>query len=282
MFKHKEWFQRIFYPCLVAMILTGLAAPAGAFGPALCQDAIWVDPGALWSGYGGGREILAFDVTSKGILGLQATAPATSDAEPQLVALGRDCTGDIRGATILRRFLSGYVLRVEEPGIYYFFVRSQNPGEPLDEVQVTSRFMSWQGFGPIRAKDITEGEDDPDPLVPSSYCEVEDDHAGTFDCATDLTLGEPMPGVLQLRDVDTFSFRLDDQATIRLESRSDIDLIGSLYNENGHRLAVDDDSGSDEDFQITKTLAAGRYFVTVEGHGRAEGPYTLTGEHVDW
>jgi hypothetical protein len=215
MFTYKEWFQRNFCLCLMVMIMTGLAAsPVGAYGPDICEEAVWVAPGALWSGYGGGRrEILAFDVTSKGFFGLQATTPATSGVEPQLVALGRDCTGDMRGVTVLRRYLSGYVLRVEEPGIYYFFVGSQNPGEPLGEYEIRSRFVGRRELGPIQTKDITEGEDDPILLLPPSYCEGGDDHADTFECATPLILGDPESGEIEQGDVDTFTFLLDDQMT---------------------------------------------------------------------
>ncbi len=282
MFSHKERIQRNVCRWLMVMIVTILAGgPASAFDAALCEDAVWVEPGGEWAGYGPvRREILAFDVTSKGFFGLQATA--TSPVEPQLVALGRDCAGDAQGIAVLRRYVSGYVFAVEEPGTYYFVVSSQNPGEPLHEYEVTSRFVSWRRLGPIQAKGITEGEDDPDLLVPPGYCEADDDHADTFDCATDLVMGEPASGEVHRGDVDTFTFRLDDQATVFIESVSKIDVIGSLYDENGHRLALDDDGGHGDDFQITKTLSAGRYFVTVEGRGAAEGSYLLTSELLGW
>lgn len=278
----KNWFRKHLCRCLAVILVPGLfAAPSAALGPPLCEDAVFIEPGGAWSGYGRG-EVLAFDVSSKGFFGLQASAPATSAAEPQLVALGRGCTGGTGRALVLRRYLSGYLLRVEQPGIYYFFVGPQNPDEPLGEVEVRSRFAISDGLGIFLAKGLGEGEDDPDPLVPPGYCEIEDDHSDTFDCASDLGWDEPVPGEIHFDDADVFTFQLDDQATVRIESVSEIDLIGSLYDENGYRLALDDDSGQGEDFQITRTLSAGVYFVKVEGHGAVEGSYALTGELVTW
>ena len=77
-------------------------------------------------------------------------------------------------------------------------------------------------------------------------------------------------------DLDFFSFVLDSQASVTIESTGSTDVRAELFNERGKRLAEDDDSGSGVNFQIVQSLPAGRYFVRVEGEGSATGSYSLT------
>lgn len=105
-----------------------------------------------------------------------------------------------------------------------------------------------------------------------------DDHGDGFLCATALasegeTAGEIANGLAD--DGDVFTFSLPGQRTIAIETSGDTDTYGVLYDKDGQRLSGDDDSGDSSNFRITKTLAAGRYFVRVEGAGAAEGEYEL-------
>lgn len=77
-------------------------------------------------------------------------------------------------------------------------------------------------------------------------------------------------------DLDVFSFVLDSQASVTIESTGSTDVRAELFNERGKRLAEDDDSGSGVNFQIVESLPAGRYFVRVEGESSATGSYSLT------
>ena len=79
-------------------------------------------------------------------------------------------------------------------------------------------------------------------------------------------------------DYDFFSFVVDSEGSITVESTGSTDVYAELFNERGKRLASDDDSGSGVNFKITETLKAGRYFVRVEGTSGATGSYNISAQ----
>jgi len=106
-----------------------------------------------------------------------------------------------------------------------------------------------------------------------------DDHGDTALCGTELCLSTSTNGSIGSYtdpDYDVFSFVVTSQASRTIESSGSTDVRGELFNEHGKRLAEDDDSGTDTNFQIIETLPAGRYFVRVEGENSATGAYSLS------
>ncbi len=113
---------------------------------------------------------------------------------------------------------------------------------------------------------------------PSCVLDASDDHGDTPGCATPLVAGQVLAAELGNGwgdDVDVFAFTLRRARTVRLETRGGIDTLGTLIDRFGHRLATDDDGGTDGGFRLVRVLAPGRYFLRVEGSGGAEGAYQL-------
>ena len=107
-----------------------------------------------------------------------------------------------------------------------------------------------------------------------------DDHSDAALCATPIAVddsdsGELSDGGSDDDDEDWFTVVLDSQQTIDIESTGATDTYGSLYDAAGQRLDADDNGGSGDNFLISHTLGAGRYFVRVEGAGGAEGSYGI-------
>lgn len=116
-----------------------------------------------------------------------------------------------------------------------------------------------------------------------AYCGPNaDDHGDNKLCATEIcfsstaTNGE-IEDVTGREDEDFFSFVVTANSTsVTLESTGSTDVEAELYDENGKRLASDDDSGTDTNFKIIQTLDVGRYFFRVRGVNSALGTYSVT------
>ncbi len=105
-----------------------------------------------------------------------------------------------------------------------------------------------------------------------------DDHADAFLCATPLALDRRTRGEIAngwSDDVDFFVFELETAGTVRIETAGEADTFGGLYDRQGQRLAAAGDGGAGSNFRLVKTLAAGFYFVRVEGRDWSQGAYTL-------
>lgn len=75
---------------------------------------------------------------------------------------------------------------------------------------------------------------------------------------------------------DYYTFTLFETASVRIFSESSIDTYGYLYNSNQAQIGANDDGGSGNQFLITATLNAGRYYVMVRHYNSSTtGPYSL-------
>ena len=74
-------------------------------------------------------------------------------------------------------------------------------------------------------------------------------------------------------DEDYFRIELTEPGTLRVESTGTVDTVGTLSGEAGEVLAKDDDGGAGRNFLIQRDVAAGTYFVKVEGFNT--GAYAL-------
>ncbi len=154
--------------------------------------------------------------------------------------------------------------------------------------------------------DPLEIETDPDPLVECAgkgadlasgaaplerriraalcHSETADDHGDTRVCATNVALDRAVGGELRNGwddDADLFTFVIPELGTVSIVTRGDGDTVGALYDRHGHRLAMDDDDGDGDNFRMVKTLAAGRYFVSVEAGLKGAAGYQLAVKTMD-
>lgn len=103
-----------------------------------------------------------------------------------------------------------------------------------------------------------------------------DDHGDSFACATSMQPGDQPSGSISSGDRDVFAFSLETGGTMEIQSDGGIDTSGRLYDETGALLDSDDDGGPGLGFLMSRSLAAGRYFVRVESSRGAAGAYTLS------
>lgn len=79
-------------------------------------------------------------------------------------------------------------------------------------------------------------------------------------------------------DRDHYFFVVDTAGTVEISTTGTTDTYGTLYDGFGDQLAADDDSGVGDNFALSVSLAAGHYFVRVEGTAGSEGQYQITVE----
>ncbi|MBW8877630.1 MAG: PPC domain-containing protein [Acidobacteria bacterium] len=96
----------------------------------------------------------------------------------------------------------------------------------------------------------------------------QDDHGDSFLCATQIGLGEARTGeIAPATDQDVFAFTLGAETAVTVTVDGAPDLAAGLYGEDGTLLAADG--------RGSRTLAAGRYYVRIEGGTGPGGPYTV-------
>ena len=104
-----------------------------------------------------------------------------------------------------------------------------------------------------------------------------DDHGSTRDTATVLAIGATTSGHLESPDdVDYFSFTVDGDGEVSIESSGSIDVIGTLYDGEGRELLRDDDGGNGYNFSLVLDLAPGTYYFSVEGYEGEIGAYEVS------
>lgn len=116
-----------------------------------------------------------------------------------------------------------------------------------------------------------------------TYCgSSSDDHGDNKLCSTEIcfsstaTDGE-IDDLTSGEDEDFFSFVVTANSTsVTIESTGSTDIEAELYDEDGKRLASDDDGGSGTNFKIVETLDVGRYFFRIRGVNSALGTYAVT------
>lgn len=105
-----------------------------------------------------------------------------------------------------------------------------------------------------------------------------DDHANVLEGATGVTLNTPAAGVLERAgDVDYFRVTVTQDGTLTVEITGETDTYGYLRGANGTSLGQDDNSGIGQNFQFTRQVTAGTYYVAIVGANNrsATGAYLL-------
>jgi Bacterial pre-peptidase C-terminal domain len=127
------------------------------------------------------------------------------------------------------------------------------------------------------------GADDEDEIeIAASFTDAchlgdPDDHGDSFLCATPIDVDDTASGEISASsDHDVFTFTLTSTATLAIESTGATDVAASLYDDQGVLLEADDNDGPNDgvNFQIVRSLSAGRYYVRIEGVSD-EGAYGL-------
>lgn len=106
-----------------------------------------------------------------------------------------------------------------------------------------------------------------------------DDHGNTTATATRLTLSSNQAsraGVIGVSgDIDVFAITLAQAGSLRAGTTGSMDTVGTLLNASSAQLASNDDVGSNYNFSLSSTVAAGTYYITVRAYGSGTGSYTL-------
>jgi hypothetical protein len=78
-------------------------------------------------------------------------------------------------------------------------------------------------------------------------------------------------------DIDVFKFTLTASRTVTLQTTGSLDTYGTLYNRSGAVILEADDTATDVNFRISRSLSAGTYYLAVEGYSADDvGAYTLS------
>jgi len=104
-----------------------------------------------------------------------------------------------------------------------------------------------------------------------------DDHGDTFATATSIPVPSTKDGQLHAGDKDYFRVEVSEAATLTVETASEIDTYGTLFDGNERQLATDDDGGEAVNFRIETDVAAGEHYVEVRGFSdETAGQYRLS------
>ena len=103
------------------------------------------------------------------------------------------------------------------------------------------------------------------------------DHGNNRSGATSLALGGSRSGQINPgSDIDYFKVQVSKSGVLTVYTTGNLDTRGMLQNSSGNALVRDDDTGSNHNFKIERSIRAGTYYIKVEGHFRsATGSYTI-------
>ncbi len=219
------------------------------------------------------------------------------------MAHGQDDHGNTRAAATSVAFPSDTRGRID-PGSdedYFSFTLSAQTALVIEtDAHIDSEGWLYNSGGTQLAADANSGYDDAFQIVRTLSAgtyyvrvgslgsdtgqyllrlyESADNHANTRSSATSVALTSDTSGAIYPgNDEDYFSFTLLTEGgpvTIRTTGTSDTQ--GWLYNSAGTQLATNDDGpGIGGNFQITRTLNVGTYYVRVGSFDNQSGRYTL-------
>ncbi len=105
--------------------------------------------------------------------------------------------------------------------------------------------------------------------------EPPDDHGDTRGTATKVALNRSVSGNIETEgDVDYFRFVINSTGTITASTTGNTDTYGRLENNSGNYITANVNSGSRENFLITRELNPGTYYIAV-GSNKETGKYYL-------
>ena len=106
-----------------------------------------------------------------------------------------------------------------------------------------------------------------------------DDHSPTTDRATVLSLNTTVSGTIEREgNVDYFSLEIlemDAPADVNIFTTGGLNTVGRLINSVGTEVDSDNQSGTNDNFLISRLLERGTYYIEVSGSGTETGDYRL-------
>lgn len=117
-------------------------------------------------------------------------------------------------------------------------------------------------------------------LLPFFAFAQDKDDGNDQETATEISIGADVDAdIFEAGDVDYFSIEITEATQLLIETTGDIDTVGAVEDDTGLELADNDDSGDDDNFQITISLDPGTYFIRVSHFlPTGTGDYTLSTE----
>ncbi len=147
-------------------------------------------------------------------------------------------------------------------------------------IPVTVQILSAPPAGEHSATLTFSAPGVPDRTLSVALTTYVDDHSGSREGATALTLGVPQIGEIQAaEDSDWFRLDLAAPGTLTVWTTGDLDTFGELHGESG-RLRTDHNSGDGANFRIETLVLPGSYWVRVDGLGSRTGAYQLHSSFV--
>ena len=221
-------------------------------------------------------------VAGTGALGFREDGgPATSAP----VAYPSDVAVDAAGNLYIAEWVNDRVSRVDPAGVITTVAGTSRGGYSGDGGPATSAQLdnpsgvAVDGLGNLYIADrnnhrvrriaVLGGGTTTPPVVA-------DDHGNDASGATRLSLGSSRGGRIGTPgDEDWFRLETGGPRHVRIGTTGSLDTVGTLFDESGKKLASDDDGGDGLNFALQATVAAGVYYVRVNGHGSATGSYTI-------
>ena len=144
-----------------------------------------------------------------------------------------------------------------------------------------SHFYIWVNLGPGTYYIVVSGYDTTTGPY-SLHTRTAADQGGTVDAAAELTLGEPVEGIIgPAREEDVYKIDLSTATgptDVVLYTTGAVDTTGEILDETFREVEYSDDSILSErisDFFLGAVLEPGVYYIFVSGYGTSAGPYRL-------
>jgi GH18 family chitinase/predicted chitinase len=133
-------------------------------------------------------------------------------------------------------------------------------------------------FGDIvfksRVKDNNGGESDHSDAITIHV--KEDDHANVTSGATNHELNSMSSNMFEYAsDIDMFLINISEEGKLIINSTGDINTYAELTNNKDQLLSVDDNSGLDKNFKISRALKPGAYYLSVKSADNEIKDYNL-------
>lgn len=223
------------------------------------------------------------DIPQAGLLALDVTLAGDVQPEPVLRLLGSSLPTGVRATptALLVENREAVTLLVEVAA--------------LESAQSLPAFKLRSAFREADSETDTPIIDEVDPwdddlggkkppgsgIVGDVLCALEehDDHGDVLLCATPIDSSRTVTGVLHNEagdDEDLFLVRLPATAVLEVEAVSGSALQLVLRDGGGLAVAVTQSEGGGAPLRLTRALAAGRYFLEVEGLNGDDAEYALT------
>ena len=107
-----------------------------------------------------------------------------------------------------------------------------------------------------------------------------DDHGNSTSTASRINLNSTVNGNIERAgDYDYFRIHVESQGSLKVYSSGNTDTYGYLKNTSGNTMYSNDDSGAGRNFQISKRVNSGTYYIAVRHYSSSRtGSYSLRAE----